>query len=77
MGAGLAGSHQYQNANLAVHLAKKFLQAKGVMDPETGLPESFVDVFDIQGGQAAVKPYQTPSSPPSLGSWMAHTRQRV
>ncbi|KZT12772.1 FolC bifunctional protein [Laetiporus sulphureus 93-53] len=40
---GLAGSHQYQNANLAVHLAKKFLQAKGVVESENGLPESFVE----------------------------------
>ncbi|GBE79526.1 Folylpolyglutamate synthase [Sparassis crispa] len=39
---GLAGAHQYQNANLAVHLAKVFLREKTSTKVEAGLPESFV-----------------------------------
>ncbi|CCM04792.1 uncharacterized protein FIBRA_06985 [Fibroporia radiculosa] len=39
---GLAGSHQYQNANLAVHLAKFFLHAQAGMQENT-LSEAFVE----------------------------------
>ncbi|KAI0081843.1 Mur ligase [Panus rudis PR-1116 ss-1] len=38
---GLPGSHQYQNANLAVHLAKKFLQKHANVEPEDGLSEVY------------------------------------
>ncbi|KAI0921261.1 hypothetical protein AcV7_003495 [Taiwanofungus camphoratus] len=38
---GLAGAHQYQNANLAVHLAKTFLQAKASMELSTTLIQTF------------------------------------
>jgi len=40
---GLAGSHQYQNANLAVHLAKIFLQAQTGVDQGSTLSESFIE----------------------------------
>ncbi|RDX55690.1 FolC bifunctional protein [Lentinus brumalis] len=39
---GLAGSHQYQNANLAVHLAKKFLSAQTSEPITEALPTAFV-----------------------------------
>ena len=39
--AGLAGSHQYQNANLAVALTKRFLIAQTVQVLDEGLPETF------------------------------------
>ena len=40
---GLAGSHQYQNANLAVHLAKKFLSAQTSEPVTEELPASFAE----------------------------------
>ncbi|KAI0638249.1 FolC bifunctional protein [Trametes polyzona] len=40
---GLAGSHQYQNATLAVHLAKKFLALQANEQFESELPPAFVD----------------------------------
>ncbi|TBU49597.1 FolC bifunctional protein [Dichomitus squalens] len=39
---GLSGSHQYQNAKLAVALAKRFLSAQALQDFDEGLPEPFV-----------------------------------
>ena len=39
---GLAGSHQYQNANLAVALAKRFLEVQAAQIFDEGLPEPFV-----------------------------------
>ncbi|KAM5532276.1 hypothetical protein V8D89_014034 [Ganoderma adspersum] len=39
---GLAGSHQYQNANLAVALAKRFLAAQTTQALNEALPETFV-----------------------------------
>ncbi|CAK5275491.1 unnamed protein product [Mycena citricolor] len=38
---GLAGSHQIQNASLAVQLAKSFLDVRGHPIPEGPLPETF------------------------------------
>ncbi|OSD04312.1 FolC bifunctional protein [Trametes coccinea BRFM310] len=40
---GLAGGHQYQNATLAVHLAKKFIAAQTSEDIPEDLPPSFVE----------------------------------
>ena len=40
---GLAGVHQYQNANLAVHLAKKFLSVQASETFTEDLPAAFVD----------------------------------
>ncbi|KAI0352891.1 FolC bifunctional protein [Trametes cingulata] len=40
---GLAGSHQYQNATLAVHLAKKFLTLHTPETFQEDLPASFVE----------------------------------
>jgi len=40
---GLAGTHQYQNAGLAVHLAKHFLHAKADCPLDDALPSSFVE----------------------------------
>ncbi|KAI0722909.1 FolC bifunctional protein [Earliella scabrosa] len=40
---GLAGVHQYQNANLAVHLAKKFLSVRASETFTEDLPAAFVD----------------------------------
>lgn len=34
---GIAGSHQYQNANLAVHLAQEFLHKKAPLISQTTL----------------------------------------
>ncbi|TFY83958.1 hypothetical protein EWM64_g60 [Hericium alpestre] len=39
---GLAGVHQVQNANLAVHLARKFLQTQDGFQPTAQLPKSFI-----------------------------------
>ena len=39
---GLAGSHQYQNADLAVALAKRFLEVQTAQVFDEGLPEPFV-----------------------------------
>ncbi|TCD64329.1 Folylpolyglutamate synthetase [Steccherinum ochraceum] len=39
---GLAGQHQYQNANLALHAAKLFLQQKANVAPDAGLTETYV-----------------------------------
>ncbi|KAI0053016.1 FolC bifunctional protein [Auriscalpium vulgare] len=39
---GLAGTHQVQNAKLAVQLAHKFLQIQGSVAPEMALPDSFI-----------------------------------
>ncbi|KAJ6486381.1 FolC bifunctional protein [Mycena vitilis] len=39
---GLAGKHQIQNATLAVHLARSFLQTRGSTSTEEGLTEDFV-----------------------------------
>ncbi|KAJ7094626.1 FolC bifunctional protein [Mycena belliarum] len=40
---GLAGAHQIQNATLAVHLARSFLQSRGVVSPDELLADSFVE----------------------------------
>ncbi|KAI0268375.1 FolC bifunctional protein [Gloeopeniophorella convolvens] len=40
---GLAGAHQVQNARLAVVLARKFLELKGAVQPQTTLPQNFID----------------------------------
>lgn len=40
--AGLAGQHQYQNANLALHASKVFLQQKANVAPEAGLTDTYV-----------------------------------
>ncbi|KAI0776055.1 tetrahydrofolylpolyglutamate synthase [Trametes elegans] len=40
---GLAGSHQYQNATLAVHLAKKFIAVHTSEPVEEDLPASFAE----------------------------------
>lgn len=42
MQAGLAGAHQYQNANLAVHVARIFLREKENAEPKEVLSEAFV-----------------------------------
>ncbi|KAI0650676.1 FolC bifunctional protein [Trametes meyenii] len=39
----LAGAHQYQNATLAVHLAKKFISARTEESVDEELPPSFVE----------------------------------
>ena len=39
---GLAGSHQYQNANLAVALTKRFLATQTARVFDASLPETFV-----------------------------------
>lgn len=41
--AGLAGSHQYQNASLAVHLAKKFITLQTSQPIDDDLPPVFVE----------------------------------
>ncbi|KAJ8086797.1 Folylpolyglutamate synthetase [Marasmius tenuissimus] len=38
---GLAGEHQVQNATLAVHLSKRFLNSSSSMNEDTSLPETF------------------------------------
>ncbi|KAA1466317.1 FolC bifunctional protein [Dentipellis sp. KUC8613] len=40
---GLPGQHQVQNANLAIHLASKFLQIKDGYKPHESLSETFVE----------------------------------
>ncbi|KAI0832486.1 FolC bifunctional protein [Trametes gibbosa] len=40
---GLAGSHQYQNASLAVHLAKKFISLQTSQCNDSDLPPPFVE----------------------------------
>jgi len=40
---GLAGVHQLQNANLAVHLARKFLQSQASIQDENPLSDAFVE----------------------------------
>ncbi|KAH9938593.1 FolC bifunctional protein [Fomitopsis serialis] len=40
---GLAGTHQYQNAGLAVHLTKHFLHVKAGWSLDDTLPSSFVE----------------------------------
>ncbi|OJT10173.1 Folylpolyglutamate synthase [Trametes pubescens] len=40
---GLAGKHQYQNATLAVHLAKKFIAVQTSESVDVDLPPSFVE----------------------------------
>ncbi|KAK7470479.1 Folylpolyglutamate synthetase [Stygiomarasmius scandens] len=40
---GLAGAHQYQNATIAVHLARTFLKARDLLEVKSPLPSSFVE----------------------------------
>ncbi|TFY67717.1 hypothetical protein EVG20_g3845 [Dentipellis fragilis] len=40
---GSPGEHQVQNANLAIHLASKFLQIKDGYKPQESLPKTFVE----------------------------------
>jgi folylpolyglutamate synthase len=42
---GLPGKHQYQNANLAVHLARKFLKQQAQIEPDTTLSEIYVNAL--------------------------------
>ncbi|KAH9947242.1 Mur ligase [Amylocystis lapponica] len=44
---GLAGLHQYQNANLAVHLVQTFFREKESVKPQATLPEVFADALKV------------------------------
>lgn len=44
--AGLAGEHQVQNANLAVHLAQKFLQIQDGTKPESPLSHLYIKALE-------------------------------
>ncbi|OBZ76075.1 Folylpolyglutamate synthase [Grifola frondosa] len=60
---GLSGAHQYQNANLAVHLAKTFLRLKTHWRPQNGL--------------VAARQYPIPLTNTQPGSSTAHIPSRV
>ncbi|KAI0347518.1 FolC bifunctional protein [Trametopsis cervina] len=42
---GLPGKHQYQNANLAIHLAKRFLKEHAQIEPESVLSPLYVEAL--------------------------------
>jgi len=42
---GLPGKHQYQNANLAVHLARRFLQAEAQIEPDDSLSAAYIEAL--------------------------------
>ncbi len=77
-GSGLSGAHQYQNADLAIHLSRKFLQAQGGLEPKDSLTE-----YEINGLQSAKWPGRCQTVPdpnqPSI-TWFldgAHTLESL
>ncbi|PSS37346.1 hypothetical protein PHLCEN_2v823 [Hermanssonia centrifuga] len=75
---GLSGAHQYQNADLAIHLSRKFLQAQGGLEPKDSLTE-----YEINGLQSAKWPGRCQTVPdpnqPSI-TWFldgAHTLESL
>ncbi|KAI0693594.1 FolC bifunctional protein [Cytidiella melzeri] len=43
---GLPGIHQYQNANLAVHLARRFLKDRSEVEPDTSLSPAYAQALE-------------------------------
>ncbi|KAI0796609.1 FolC bifunctional protein [Abortiporus biennis] len=79
---GLHGVHQYQNANLAVHLARRFLRAKS-SSPNTDfetetLPESFIKGLQEAKWPGRCQEVVDPKHPDTL--WLldgAHTKESL
>lgn len=76
--SGLPGSHQYQNANLAIHLARTFLQKKAGIEPETTLSETYIKALQSAKWPGRCQTVSDPQHTPT--TWFldgAHTAESL
>lgn len=75
---GLSGKHQYQNAALAVHLAKRFLSAQTGQSLDEELPAGFVEGLKATKWPGRCQTVVDPAHPRL--TWFldgAHTRESL